>query len=186
MSEPTFAQPERRSYLVPILVALVALALACVIAVHFFPATTVNIDHIQTDIVDTHTVFASHSIVLAAKESEDVLYVVETLKVDNQLRMHIFLDDFQLTLTNPDGKQLTVKATQKNDLPTLRSSFPKLAPLLVTPLLRETSIEPARAAQGAVVFALPIPKAMWDARKSAVIQVDVYHQPSLYLTVPKA
>ena len=186
MSEPTFAQPAHRSLLVPILLAVVALALATAIAIRFFPATTVNIDHIRTEAVETHTVFAEHTIVLGAQRSQDVLYIVETFKVDNQLRLNIFLDDFNLTLTNPDGKQLTIKAAQKSDLPTLRTSFPALDPLLATPLLRETSIEPGKAAQGAVIFALPLPKSMWDARQSAVIKVDLYHQPSIYLTIPKA
>ena len=184
--EPTFAQPERRSFLVPILVALAALALASGIAIHFYPATTVNIDHIHTDVVDTHTVFATKTIVIGPQKSQDVLYIVEDLRVDNQLRLNIFLDDFELTLTDADGAQLVVKAVQKTDLPTLRSSFPQLQPMLTTPLLRETSIEPGKAAQGAVVFSLPLPKATWDTRRSAVIKVDLYHQPSLYLTIPKA
>ena len=186
MPDPTFAQPERRSFLVPILVAITALALAVAIAVHFYPATTVNIDHIRTDVVDTHTVFESHSMVLSSNQTQDVLYIVETLKVDNQLRLNIFLDDFNLTLTDPENHVLTIKAAQKGDLPTLRSSFPRLAPLLSAPLLRETLIEPGKAAQGAIIFSIPIPKTMWETRKSAVIQVDLYHQPSLYLTIPKA
>ncbi len=186
MAEPTFSQSERRSFLVPILVAIAALALAVAIAVHFYPATTVNIDHLHCDVVDTHTVFESKTMVLAPQQTQDVLYIVEALKVDNQLRLPISVDDFHLTLTNPDGKQLTVKAMQKTDLPTLRTSFPKLEPLLTSPLLRDTSIEPGKAAQGAVVFALPLPKAMWDARQSGVVKVDLYNQPSLYLTIPKA
>ena len=185
MSEPTFSQPERRSFLVPILVAVFALALATAIAIHFFPATTVNIDHLDTDLLDTHTVFESHSMVLGAEQSQDVLYLVETLKVDNQLRLAISLDDFSLNLTNPDGHQLTVQAVQKGDLDNLETSFPKLKPLLTHPLLRETDIEPKQSAQGSVVFSLPVPKAMWDARQSAVVKVDLYHQPSLYLTIPK-
>ncbi len=186
MSELTFAQPARRSYLIPILVAVVALALATLIAIRFFPATTINIDHVRTDVVDTHTVFKEKTIVIQEQKAQDVLYVVETLRVDNQLRLNISLDDFNLKLTNPDGKELTVKAVQKTDLPTLRSSFPKLDPLLAMPLLRDTNIEPGKSAEGALVFSFSLPKEMWDARKSAVIKVDVYHQPSLYLTIPKA
>ncbi len=163
-----------------------ALALATIIAIHFFPATTVNIDHLHTDVVETRTVFESHSIVLGAKQSQDMLFVVETLKVDNQLRLAISLDDFSLNLTNAEGQQMVVKAVQKGDLANLATSFPQLQPLLSTPLLRETSLEPGQAAQGTVVFSLPVPKAMWDARQSAILKVDLYHQPSLYLTLPKS
>lgn len=185
MSEPTFSQPERRSFLVPILVAVIALALATAIGIHFFPATTVNIDHVHTDVVDTHTVFASHSNVIGQEQSENVLLIAETLKVDNQLRLAISLDDFNLNLTNPDGHQLTVKALQKGDLENLETSFPQMKPLLTTPLLRDTNLEPGHSAQGTVVFSLPVPKSMWDSRQSGVVKVDLYHQPSLYLTLPK-
>ncbi len=169
----------------PILVAVAALALATLIAIHFFPATTVNIDHVHDDVVETHTVFKAHTIVIGADQSQDVLYVAETLKVENQLRLPISLDDFALDLTNAEGQQLTVKAAQKGDLANLQTTFPQLKPLLTLPLLRETSLDPGKSAQGTVIFALQVPKAMWDARQSAVVQVDVYHQPSLYLTIPK-
>jgi hypothetical protein len=184
--EPTFSQPARRSLLLPIIIALGALALAVAVAIHFFPATTVNIDHVHTDVLPTHTVYKSNSIVLGPDQSQDVLFVATTLRLDNQLRVPIFVDDFNLTLTNPDGAELTAKAVQKPDLENLQLSFPSLKPMVSTPLLRETSIDPAKTAQGTIVFSIPIPKTMWEQRKSAVIKVDVYHQPSLYLTIPKS
>lgn len=185
VADPSFSQPERRSFLVPILVAIAALALAIVIAIHFFPATTINIDHLHSDAVDTHTVFQSHSKVIGQQQSQDVLFIAETLKVDNQLRFAISLDDFSLNLTNPDGHQFTVKAVQKGDLESIQASFPRLKPLLTTPLLRDTDIEPGKVAEGTILFSLPVPQTMWDARQSGVVKVDVYHQPSLYLTIPK-
>ena len=186
MSDLTFSQPAKRSLLVPIVLALAALALAVTIAIHFFPATTVNIDHIATHTLPTHTVYKSESIVLGPDQSQDVLFVATNLKVDNQLRVPIYLDDFTLTLTNPDNAELTVKATQKLDLPNVETSFPALRPLVPTPLLRETALDPGKSAQGTILFSLPIPESMWNARRSAVIKVDLYHQPSLYLTIPKS
>ena len=184
MPDPTFAQPARRSLLVPILLAIGALAVAVAIAIHFFPATTVNIDHLETHTLPTHTVYKSQSIVLGPDQSQDVLFVATNLRVDNQLRVPIYLDDFTLTFTNPDGAELTAKATQKLDLPNIETSFPALRPLVPTPLLRETALDPGKAAQGTLLFSLPIPEATWNARKSAIIKVDLYHQPSLYLTIP--
>ncbi len=185
MPELTFSQPAKRSLLLPIVLALAALAIAIAIAIHFFPATTVNIDHLGTKTLPTHTVYKSQSIVLGPDQSQDVLFVATNLRVDNQLRVPIYLDDFTLTFTNPDGAELTAKATQKLDLPNVQTSFPALAPLVSTPLLRETTLDPGKSAQGTILFSLPVPEAMWNARKSAVIKVDLYHQPSLYLTVPK-
>lgn len=181
---PTFAPPERRSYLAPILIALAALAIAAAIAIHFYPATTVNIAHVHTDVLQTHTVFKSQSQVLAPEQAQNILFLVETLRIDNQLRVPIFLDDYNLTFTNPDDAQLTAKAVSKDELANLQLSFPALVPLTAHPLLRETSIEPGKSAEGAVVFSLPIPQAMYEARKSAVIKVDLYHRPAIYQTIP--
>ncbi len=184
MPEPSFAQSERRSFLAPVLLALAALGVAIALAIHFFPATTVNIDHIHTDILPTDTVMKSS--VIGAGEHDLVLFVASTIRVDNQLRMPIYLEDFHLTFTNADGAELTESAARDRDLPELETNFPALKPMLAQPLARNTVLNPNTAAQGTVVFALKIPKATWDQRQSAVIKVDLYHQPAIYATIPKS
>ncbi len=184
MSTPAFTQPERRSFLVPILLALAALAVAIAVAIHFFPATTVNISHVQTDILPTETVFKG-STVIGVHDVSRTLYVASRVRVDNQLRIPIYLDEPSLTFTLPDGSEVTAAAVQKNDLADLETNYPGLKPLLTMPLVRNTEIEPGKSAEGTLLFPLQIPKEMWSERKSAVIKLDVYHQPSLYLTIPK-
>lgn len=184
MSDPTFSQPERRSYLVPILVAVAALVLAIVVAVHYFPATTVNIAHVHADLLPTHTVYKSDS-VIGHDNAEEVLYLAETLTIDNQLRQPIDLDVFTLTLTNAQGAQLTSRAVSRQDLASLEQTFPALVPLLAHPLYPETSIEPGKQATGTLLFALPVPQEMYDARQSAVVKVDLYHLNAIYQTIPK-
>ncbi len=185
MPELSFSQPERRSFLVPVLLALAALALAILIAIHFFPATTVNIDHIHTDILPTETKLKG-STVIGLSDTERVLYVASTIKVDNQLRVPIYLDDFHLTLTMPDDSEMTVEAAEKHDIPDLELNYPALKPMLTDQLQRETAIEPGKSASGTVLFPLnKIDKTIWDRRKSAVVKVDLYHQPAVYTTIPK-
>jgi hypothetical protein len=70
-------------------------------------------------------------------------------------------------------------------LPDIETNFPQLKPLLTAPLLRDTAIDPGKSAQGTVLYSINLPKEIWDARKSAVIKVAIYHQPALYLTIPK-
>jgi len=183
--ELSFSQPERRSFLVPILLALAALALAIVVAIHFFPATTVNIDHIHTDILPTETKLKGSTIV-GLSETYKVLYVASTIKVDNQLRVPLYLDNFHLTLTMPDDSELTVQAAGKHDIPDIELNYPALKPFLTNQLQRETALEPGKSASGTVLFPLnKVDKALWDQRKSAVIKVDLYHQPAVYTTIPK-
>lgn len=185
MPDLTFSQPERRSFLVPVLLALAAIALAIGVAIHFFPATTVNVSHIHTDVLPTETVFKG-STIIGRTEINRMLLVAATIKVDNQLRVPIYLDDFHITLTDPSGAQMTVSADTPKDLPDLETNYPAIKPLITTPLVRNTEIDPAKSAQGVLLFPLTIPKDVWDTRKSAVIKVDLYHQPAIYVTIPKA
>ncbi len=185
MPQPVFASAERRSFLVPILLALAALAAAVAIAIHFFPATTVNLSLVHNDLLPTQTLFHSQTIVVGGT-TEETLFIVSTIKVDNQLRVPIFLDNFTLTFSNPDDAQLTSKAFTKEELANAELSFPTLKPLITAPLLlRDTSIDPGKSAQGIIVFSLAIPKSMWDARKVATIMVDLYHQHPVYQDIPK-
>lgn len=183
---PSFAIAERRSPLAPILLAVAALALAIVIAMHYFPATTVGITHVDTRLLDLSTTFKSDSIVMAASETQHVLFIAETVRVDNQLRAPIILDNFTLTFTNPDGAELSARAPLASELPAIELTYPALKPLLSTPLPRETSIEPGKSVQGTILFSLDIPQSMWAARKAAAIKTDIYNQPAIYLTIPAA
>jgi len=184
VSAPTFVQPERRSFLAPILLAVAAIAVAIGIAMYFFPATTINADHIQTSVLPTETKFNGSTIVGIA-HIEHVLFVASTIRVDNQLRVPIDLDDFHLTVIGADNTELTESAVRTRDLPDMETNYPALKPLITKLLERETSIDPKNSAQGTVVFSLTIPKDVWDQRKSAVIKVDVYHQNPVYVTIPK-
>jgi hypothetical protein len=184
--EPRFAQSERRSFLVPIILALAALALAVVIAIHFFPATTINAQHIHTDILAKETVFKSQTIVVGTAQTENTLLIASAIKVDNLTRATIYLDGFDLTFSNPDDAQLTAKALTRDEVANAELSFPDLKPLVTNPLLRDTAIEPGKSAQGTIVFSLPIPKTMWEARKVATIQIEIYHQSPVFQDIPKS
>ena len=129
MSTPAFTQPERRSFLVPIVLALAAIAVAIAVAIHFFPATTVNLSHIQTDVLPTETVFKG-STIIGVRDINRTLFVATKVRVDNQLRIPIYLDEPSLTFTQPDGSELEFHAVQKNDLTDLETNYPGLKPLM--------------------------------------------------------
>lgn len=182
---PDFAQPERRSFLVPILLAVAALILAAGLAIHFFPATTVDIAHVKTQLLPVQTTFKADSIVTGQDQTTHVLFIASTIRVDNQHRAPITLDNFTLTLTDPSGAELTARAPLPSELPNLELTYPALKPLLAHPLPRETSVDPGHSVEGTVLFSLDIPQSVWDARKSAVIAAEVYHQPAVYVTIPR-
>lgn len=184
MPEP-LSPDETRSPFLLIFLVIAAVAAAIGIAVHFFPATTVDITQIHTSLLPETAVFKSDSILNAVVETTHTLFIASTVRIDNRLKIPIYLDDFSLTFTDGSGAQLSAKAYTKPDLASVQPTYPALTPLLAAPLHRETSIEPGNSAQGVILFALNIPQSTWDQRKSAVIQVDLYHRPSLYVTIPK-
>jgi len=184
VSSPVFTQAERRSYLIPILAALVALAAAIAVALHFFPAASITSRHLHTSILPTETHFKSQTIVVGGN-TEDTLFIATTLELDNQMRVPISLDGFTLTFSNPDDAQLVAKALTKDELANAELSFPALKPLATAPLTSDTSIDPGHTAQGTLIFSLPIPKSMWDERKRATVKIDVYHQYPVYQEIPK-
>ena len=66
----------------------------------------------------------------------------------------------------------------------VEQSFPALAPMLGNPLLRETTIEAKHSAEGTVLLHFPITEEKWKARRSAVLTIHFYGQPSATVTLP--
>jgi hypothetical protein len=185
MAELTFSQSERRSFLVPILIALAVLAIAGAGIYLYMPHRVADLAVTHTAILPTHTVFKSETMLVGAQQqAEDDLYVLATVRIDDRLRLPLFIKDITATLTTPQG-EATASAVQKNDLPNLYVTFPALKPLASAPLLRETAIQPGGHAEGMVLLHFPTTQAVWDQRKSATVTIDFYHQGPLSVTIPK-
>jgi hypothetical protein len=181
---PTFAQPERRSYAAPILIALAVLA-AFFVTLHRITTTSLTAAHLHTEVLPNTTVYRSDTIVVGPPETIYTLFVVSTLRIDNRRAQPVSLDDLVLTLTDPAGAQLTAQALRPQELANAEVSFPKLKPLVTAPLLlREAPIAPGQSAQGTAVFSVAVPQSVWDTRKSATVTLTPYHLDPLTLTIP--
>ena len=185
MSHPTFASPERRSFLLPVLLALIVLALAGATITHFFPTTTVKAEMVHTEVLPTTTVYKAESNVVGQDEVAETLFIASTLRVDNQTRVPVYVDNISLTLTDSTGAEMTEKALTKQDIATVEQSFPKLQSLVHPPLLQDAAIDPGKSAQGTNLFSLRVPETLWNSRTSAVVKIDLYHQQSVFVTLPK-
>jgi hypothetical protein len=186
MSDLSFAQPERRSFLLPALIAIVVLAIVIGIVYSFIPHRVADLTLTHVAVLPTHTVFKSDSKVVGQQAPfEDDLYILATVRIDNRLRVPLTLDDITGAITAPDGAETTTSAIQKNDLPNLYVVFPALVPLASAPLLRKSIIQPAGRAEGMVLLHYPIAQAEWDQRKSASITLDFYHQDPITVPLPK-
>ena len=185
MSELSFAQPERRNFLVPALIAIAVLALVFAGIYLYVPHSTADLTITHLAVLPEHTVFTSDSKVVGQQARfDDDLYILATVRVDNRLRVPLTLDDITGTITAPDGAESTT-ALQKRDLPNLYAVFPALVPLASAPLVRESIIQPAGRAEGMVLLHYPILQAEWDQRKSASITLKFYNQDPITVPLPK-
>lgn len=183
-STPRFAGAERRSYTVPIVLALVALAAAVAFGIHRYPRTAVQLQAVRVELLPTKTEFKSDSIVVGPPAVQKDLYVVATVRVDNQLPVPVTIDSITCEFTTPQDTVLEDNAAQKDELPLMEQSFPALTPMLGNPLLRETTIEAKRSAEGTVLLHFPISEEKWKSRRSAILTIHFYHQPNATVTLP--
>lgn len=188
MSELAFKQPESRNFLVPILIAVVIVG-AVFGYVYLTPHRIADISVTHSAILPTHTVFKTGSKVVGSQdESQDVLYVLATVRIDNHLKIPLTIDDISGTITPPDNTTdpTTIPAVQRMDLDNVYMAFPALKPLSSPPLARETSIEPGGHAEGMVLLNFPLTEADWNQRKSASVTISFYHQEPFTITIPKS
>lgn len=188
MADLTFSQASRRNLLVPVLLAVTVLSLAAYLIWRFTPHRTADLSVTSTAVFPVHLVFKADTIVVGRDQVEDDVYILVTVRLKNELRLPLFLKDFNGSLIATDALPLTTSAVEKADLATLYQTFPalgKLAAQQLNPLYRETRVDPGQTVEGTVMLHFPVTPAVWDGRQDATLTIDLYHQPSLTLTIPK-
>jgi hypothetical protein len=186
VSDLKFAQPARRNLLAPVLLAFLILGIVLALFIRFTPHRTADLTITRTIVVPTHTVFKSDSIVVANQHADDQLYVLTTLRIDDRLHLPLFLKDFTATLTTGGGEEVTTSAVEKQDLENVYTSFPELKSVATEPLLRETMISPGESAQGMILLHFPVTEEVWVHRRTAVLNVDLYHQGQQSVLIGRA
>jgi hypothetical protein len=169
-----------------VLLAFLILGIVLALLLRFTPHRTADLTIVRTTIYPTHTVFKSDSIIVANQHTEDALYVLTTLRIDDRLHLPLFLKDFTATLTTAEGEEITTSAIEKLDLENVYTSFPALRPLASEPLLRDTMISPGQSAEGMILLHFPVTKEVWDHRRNAMLNVDLYHQGEQSVLIGRA
>jgi hypothetical protein len=190
--EPTFAQPDRRNFALPILLALGTLAIAAGLLAYFFPYKKPQVAITHSVVYVAHTVFEKQKfdngtqVVGQGPSTEDDLYVLETVRIENPLKVPLSLNDFTATLTGADGSQMQTSAIEKNQLDTVFTAFPALKSMTGTPLLRETTIAPGQSTEGTILLQFPVAKSTWDQRQAATFSIEFYRESPVVVTIPKS
>jgi len=184
VSEPKFAQPERRNLLAPVLVAFLVLGIAIALVLRYTPRHIANLRILQTSIYPAHTVFKSDSILVNRDRSQDDLYVATTLSMEDKLNLPLFIKDFTATLVTATGEKLETSAVQNQDFENLYTTFPALRHLASSPLLRDTLVDSGKSAEGMVLLHFPVTEDVWNHRRSATLHVALYHQGRVSIVIP--
>jgi hypothetical protein len=186
VTQLTFAQPGRRNLLAPVLLAFLILGILIALVLRVTPHRTADLTIAHTAVFPIHTSLKSDSIVVGQDQSQDDLYVLTNLRIDDHLHLPLFLKDFTATLTTAEGEVFTTSAIEKQDLATVYATFPALKSLASEPLLRETMVDPGQSAEGMVLLRFPITQTVWDHRRTAYLNVDLYHQGQQSVLIGRA
>lgn len=183
----------RRSMLVPILLALVVLAAAGAwfAKVYVHPSVTGSVTAVKT--FPVHVVYkhatGGNNMTVGADQTEDALYVITDVSLNNEGEVPLFLSSFRGSFTLEDGSVMQASVIEKDDIPRVLKMFPPLkaeADLLGSqPLLREASVAKNATARGYLVMYYNVPPSIWDKRKAAEVKVEFYHQDPMTLSLPK-
>ena len=190
MADLSFSQPARRNLTAPIVIALLVLALGAFLVFRLSPRQTADISVPRVSAYASHLVFKSGSMVVGSDQTQDTLYALVTVRLTDRLKLPLFLKDFTATLTPSDGSlPPAVSAVEQPDLAKVYATFPAIAKLAATqgapPLLRESRIDPGQTVEGFLLLEFPVTEAVWNDRQSATLTLDLYHQPSLTIPIPK-
>jgi hypothetical protein len=183
--EPKFSQPARRNLLAPVLIAFLLLGIAIALLVRYTPHSIAEVNVVHTAVYPAHTVFKSDTILVGRDRSQDDLYVLVTVNMTDKLNLPIFIKDFTGTLISADGTSIPGTASQKDDLENLYTTFPAIRSMSSPPLLRETLISPEASVSGMVLLHFPVSADTWNHRRSATLNIDLYHQGIISTSIPQ-
>jgi hypothetical protein len=187
MLEPDLklAPPSDSNRLIPKLVIAGVVMILVAVAVYMLnPRKTAEITVQKTALFAPHTEFkqapSSSQIIGAPAESEDDVYVVATLRIDDKLRLPIFIASTSATLTTEDGFTHEATVISPLDLPRLEATFPQILPLVnppaPPPLQFEDAISEGATRVGTVVLLFPqTSEKQWHEKKSATLIMHLAH-----------
>jgi hypothetical protein len=189
MPDLNLGPTQHSSPLKSILIAIAILAAVAAAVFYFTPRRTAELSVPKVQIYAAHTTTAAQrgdfNVVGSLGENEDDLYVAVTLRVENKLRLPIFINSIDSTYTTPADTVLDTKALSLTDISRIEETFPALTPLMPNPLSFDPAIAPQSATEGTILLHFSgLTKQAWKARKSTTLTVNLAHQDPQTITIP--
>ncbi|HEY6969925.1 MAG TPA: hypothetical protein VJA94_12015 [Candidatus Angelobacter sp.] len=153
--------------IVPVLIALAAVGI--VIAVVAFANRP------------TPHAAGSLSKVLSAENQGNVLVAAHLNINNNKKDDYLWIKSITGEVEAADGKKMTDDAAPAVDVDRYLQAAPELAEGKIAPLRTEIKIPALKSQSGMVIFAYPLNKAAFDARKSFTVRLEFYDHSSIAL-----
>jgi hypothetical protein len=189
MTDLETAPPRDNGPLTAVLLAFGILIAITVAVVFLNPRKTAELTVQNVQTFAPHTEFkatpgAVH-ILGQPQASEDDLYVVASVHLQDKLRLPIFVSSVDATITTSDGTTYEATTILPGDWPRLTTSFPALATMLTQPLVDGAEASPGGAVDGTVLLLFPDLKADdWTKKKSASLKLGLAHQDPITVALP--
>jgi hypothetical protein len=188
MSALTLAPTPQTTPLKSILLAIILLA-AIAAVFYLSPRRTAELTIPNVQIYAARTTTNSQQngfrIVGQAAETDNDLYVIATVNLQNKLLLPLFIQSINATYTTTDNTVMDAQALNPSDIARLEETFPALAPLMANPLPFDPTIAPGATAKGTVLLHFSgLTEQSWKARKSATLTINLAHQSSQTVTIP--
>lgn len=119
---------------------------------------------------------------IVASDQKDSVLVAVGLKFDNKTDQMLWIKNLKSEMQAADGQKYSDSAAPAVDVDRYLPLFPQLRNENITPLKEEMKIPPKGAAEGLLIFAYPVAKSVFDARKSLRVRVEFYDRPAMVLT----
>jgi len=118
---------------------------------------------------------------LLVVENGDNVLVAVHVNLKNAKNDYLWIKEINGEVETSDGKKYTDTAAPAVDVDRYLQAEPQLAEGKIAPLAREIKIPVGKSESGMVIFAFPVNKAAFDARKSFDVRVDFHDHSSLVL-----
>jgi hypothetical protein len=121
---------------------------------------------------------------VASADQQGNTMVAVQVKLDNQIDKALWVKAITAEVEGADGKKYTDNAAPSMDAARYMEAFPALQEAKADWLKEELKV-PARASyNGVAIFAFPLAKKDFDARKALTLRVQMYDHPTLVVTNP--
>jgi len=116
---------------------------------------------------------------VASVDQEGNTMVAVQAKLDNQVDKLLYVKGIIAEVEMADGKKVTDSAAPSGEAARYIEAFPPLQEAKADPIREELKLPAKTSYNGVAVFAFPIDKKAFDARKGLTLRVQMYDNPTL-------